>query len=55
MLLNTGSMNYRPPLERGKAASKLKVIEEVSSEDDYNSSGEEIYSSRMSTATRYNP
>jgi len=50
MLLNTGSMNYRPPLERGKAASKLKVIEEVSSEDDYNSSGEEINSSRMSTA-----
>ena len=48
-------MNYRPPLERGKAASKLKVIEEVSSEDDYNSSGEEINSSRMSTATRYNP
>ena len=40
MLLNTGSMNYRPPLERGKAASKLKMIEEVSSEDDYNE-GEE--------------
>ena len=34
MLLHTGSMNYRPPIERGKAASKLKMIEEVSFEEE---------------------
>ena len=53
MLLNTGSMNYRPPLERGKAASKLKMIEEVSSEDDYNEGEEravDVVSSSAATA-----
>lgn len=29
ILLSTGSMNYRPPLERSKSAPKLMVIEEV--------------------------
>jgi hypothetical protein len=33
-LLQTGSANYRPPVERGKAAPKLKVIEEVIFEED---------------------
>ena len=34
ILLQTGSANYRPPVERGKAAPKLKVIEEVIFEED---------------------
>jgi len=29
ILLQTGSANYRAPVERGKAAPKLKVIEEA--------------------------
>jgi hypothetical protein len=34
ILLQTGSANYRPPVERGKAAPKLKVIEEVILEEE---------------------
>ena len=33
-VLNSVSGNYRPPIERGKAAPKLKVIEEVIVEED---------------------
>ena len=34
ILLQTGSANYRPPVERGKAAPKLKVIEEAILEEE---------------------
>ena len=33
-VLNSVSGNYRPPIERGKAAPKLKIIEEVIIEED---------------------
>ena len=34
IMLQAGSSNYRPPLEKGKSAPKLKVIEEVIFEED---------------------
>ena len=34
IMLQAGSSNYRPPLEKGKSAPKLKVIEEVIVEED---------------------
>merc|ERR1711971_331993 len=34
IMLQPGSSNYRPPLEKGKSAPKLKVIEEVIFEED---------------------
>ncbi len=34
IMLQAGSSNYRPPLEKGKSAPKLKVIEEVILEED---------------------
>ena len=34
IMLQPGSSNYRPPLEKGKSAPKLKVIEEVILEED---------------------
>ena len=34
IMLQAGSSNYRPPLEKAKSAPKLKVIEEVILEED---------------------
>ena len=34
IMLQAGGSNYRPPLEKGKSAPKLKVIEEVIIEED---------------------
>ena len=34
IMLQAGGSNYRPPLEKGKSAHKLKVIEEVIIEED---------------------
>ena len=34
IMLQAGGSNYRPPLEKGKSAPKLRVIEEVIVEED---------------------
>jgi hypothetical protein len=41
ILLQTGSANYRPPADRGKAAPKLRVIEEVIAEEEEEEEEEE--------------
>ncbi|XP_030748224.1 uncharacterized protein LOC115876554 [Sitophilus oryzae] len=43
ILLNTGSQNYRPPLERSKSAPKLSSIEEILEEEDIFKSSRQIY------------
>jgi hypothetical protein len=51
ILLQTGSANYRPPVERGKAAPKLKVIEEVIFEEDEEETATSSSSSSTPTLT----
>lgn len=56
MMLGTGSANYRPPLEKGKSAPKLKVIEEVILEEDEElEQQEEVKSHRLVSSTISDP
>ena len=42
IMLQAGSSNYRPPIEKGKSAPKLKVIEEVIYEEEEDDLLEEV-------------
>ena len=58
IMLQAGSSNYRPPIEKGKSAPKLKVIEEVIyeeeeddllEEDDVDGEQEDMYQIKVIT------
>ena len=55
ILLQTGSANYRPPVERGKAAPKLKVIEEAILEEEEEEEEEAVNTVTENCSTVYRP